>query len=191
MQALRLRKSDFSILEVNIRGLRSSIGELNNLCHELKPSSIVVVETFLDDSVKDGADCITIPGYSLCCRRDRLNTIGGGIAVYWLEGIAIYHNPDQDPAEFELIWFTVALKTQKLLCAAVCRPPSANSDIINYLDTATLPKLTEFNAQSVILLGDFNVLHIDWLGSRNTDTAARRTLEMANSLGLIQIVNCK
>ena len=78
MQALRLQKSDFSILEFNIRGLRSNIGELNNLCHELKPSIIVVVETFLHDSVKDRADCITIPGYSLCCRRDRLNAIGGG-----------------------------------------------------------------------------------------------------------------
>ena len=177
-----------SILEVNIRGLRSNIGELSNLCHKLKPAVVVVIETFLDDSVKDGADCITIPGYSLCCRRDRLNTTGGGIAVYCLEGIAIYHNSDQDPAEFELMWFTIALKTQKLLCAAVYRPPCANSDVINYLDSATLPKLAEYSAQSVILLGDFNVHHEDWLGSHNTDTAGRRALEMANSLGLAQIV---
>ena len=40
----------------------------------------------------------------------------------------------------------------------------------------------------MILLGDFNVHHTEWLGSRTTDTAGRRTLEMANSLGLHQFV---
>ena len=76
--AQRLRKTDLSILEVNIRGLRSNIGELSNLCHELKTSIIVVVETFLDASVEGGADSINIPGYSLSCRWDRPSKKPGG-----------------------------------------------------------------------------------------------------------------
>ena len=39
-----------------------------------------------------------------------------------------------------------------------------------------------------MLVGDFNVHHIDWLGSRTTDAAGRRTLQLANTLGLLQIV---
>ena len=74
MPAQRLRERDLSI-QVNIRGLRSNIGELSNLCHELQPSIIVIVETFLDASVEDGADCIDIPGYTLSCGRDRPSKI--------------------------------------------------------------------------------------------------------------------
>ena len=148
------------------------------------------METFLDATVTDGADSISIPGYSLCCRRDRprINS-KGGIAIYCLEGVAIFHDQALDPPEFELMWFSVSLKTQKVLVAAVYRPPSANSDIISYLNSTTLSKLSEFGAQSVILLGDFNVHHKEWLGSRTTDAAGRRTLEMCNALGLTQFVH--
>jgi len=186
--AQRLREKDMTILEVNIRGLRSNIGELSNLCHVLKPSIIVIVETFLDATVNDGADCINIPGYSLSCRRDRPTSNKGGIAIYCLEGIAIFHDSALDPEDLELMWFSVTLKSQKILFAAVYRPPSANSDIISYLNSTTLSKLSEFNAQSVVLLGDFNVHHEEWLGSRTTDAAGRRTLEMCNALGLTQFV---
>ncbi|XP_019618294.1 PREDICTED: ATP-binding cassette sub-family A member 1-like [Branchiostoma belcheri] len=158
------------------------------MCHELKPTIVVVIETFLDSTVKDGDDCITIPGYSLCCRRDRSTSSGGGIVVYCLEGIAIFHDKDQDPLDLELMWFTVALKSYKLLVAAVYRPPSSNSDIIDYLDNSILSKLTAFSAQSVVLLGDFNVHHQNWLGSRTTDAAGRLLLELSNSFGLKQIV---
>ena len=176
-------------MEVNIRGLRTNIGELSNLCHELKPSIVVVMETFLDATVKDGADSITIPGYSLSCRRDRpKENSKGGIAIYCLEGVAIFHDSALDPLDLEMMWFSVTLKSQKVLVAAVYRPPSANSDIINYLNSTTLSKLSEFSAQSVVLLGDFNVHHEEWLNSRTTDAAGRRTLEMCNALGLTQLV---
>ena len=141
--AQRLRDLDMSILEVNIRGLRSNTGELSNLCHQLRASVVVVVETFLDATVKDGADSIDIPGHSLCCRRDRPSkrTGGqsrGGIAVYCLEGVAIFHDCTTDPEDSELSWFSVPLRSQNVLIAVVYRLPSTNCDIISYLDTTTL-----------------------------------------------------
>ena len=89
--------------------------------------------------------------------------------------------------DLELMWLSVTLRTQKVLIAAVYRPPSANCDIISYLDTTTLSKLSIFSAQSVVLLGDFNVHHMEWLGSHTTDAAGCRT-EMCNTLGLTQVV---
>ena len=96
--AHRLRDKDLRILEVNIRGLRSNIGELANLCKEKKPTIVIVVETFLDDTIPDGADCVAILGYTMGCHRDRTVMTCGGIAVYCLEGIAIHPDPNQDPA---------------------------------------------------------------------------------------------
>ena len=94
-------------------------------CHELRPSIVVVVDTFLDATVQDGADCIDIPGYSLCCRKDRPSKkpgqSRGGIAVYCLEGVAIFHDCTIDPEKLELIWFSVTLHSQKVLVAAVNR----------------------------------------------------------------------
>ena len=147
-----------------------------------------MVETFLDSTVADGADCIIIPGYSMCCRRDREGTSGCGLAVYCLDGIAIYHNPRRDPKDLELMWLTISLQSQKLLICAIYRPPSGNNDILEYLDTSALPKMIEFGAQSLMLVGDFNVHHQDWLGSRTTDSAGRLTLRLADCLGLHQIV---
>ena len=55
--------------------------------------------------------------------------------------------------------------------------------MISYLDSTTLSKLSEFSSQSVVFLDDFNVHHEEWLGSRTTDAAGRRTLAMCNALG--------
>ena len=96
----------------------SNVGELTNLCKEKEPSIVILVETFLDSSVEDGADCIAIPGYFMCCRKDRTLTSGGGIAMYCLEGIAIHHNPLRDPDDLELMWLSVTLQSQKLRIGA-------------------------------------------------------------------------
>ena len=185
---LRLSENKLEILEVNIRGLRTNIGELSNLCSVKKPSIVILVETFLDSTIPDGADEIQIPGYSLSCRRDRTGATCGGIAVYCLEGVSIYHNPSKDPDDFELMWFTVALKTRTLLIGAVYRPPSASNEVLDYLDRNTFSVMDEFGAQSVMLIGDFNVHHKEWLGSNVTDAAGRRALQLSNCLGLDQIV---
>lgn len=80
-------------------------------------------------------------------------------------------------------------KTRTLLIGAAYRPPGASSDVLDYLDTNTFSVMDEFGAQSVMLIGDFNVDHQEWLGSNVTDAAGRRALQLANCLGLDQIVS--
>ena len=48
--------------------------------------------------------------------------------------------------------------------------------------------MTECGAKSILLIGDFNVHHKDWLSSRTTDNAGRRTQQLSDNLGLQQIV---
>lgn len=60
--------------------------------------------------------------------------------------LAMSHNKGLDcPEDFELMWFSVSLKSQRLLVAVVYRPPNDNSAIIEYLNTYTLRKLDELN----------------------------------------------
>ena len=105
-----------------------------------------------------------------------------------MEGIAVHHDPRGDPQHLELIWFTVALQSQKLLIGAVYRPPRANNDILEYLDVNSFPKMTECGAKSILLIGAFNVHHQDWLNSQTTESAGRRTQQLSDNLGLQQIV---
>ena len=74
---------------------------------------------FLDSSIQDGADCIAIPGYGICCRKDIMST-GGGIIIYCLDGIAVHHDATRDPTDLELMWFTITLQSRKLLIAGGC-----------------------------------------------------------------------
>lgn len=76
-----------------------------------------------------------------------------------LEGIAVHHDPRGNPQHLELIWFTIALQSQKLLIGAVYRPLSANNDILEYLDVNSFAKMTERGAKSIFLIGEFNVHH--------------------------------
>ena len=87
-----------------------------------------------------------------------------------------------------MVWFTIALQTLKQLVGAVYRQPDANNDILEYLDTESYPKMSEFGAQSLMLICDFKVHHQEWLGNRVTDSAGRRALQLANCLDLQQIV---
>ena len=183
----RLRETDLKTLTLNIRGLRTNIGALANICCQQKPHVVVVVETFLDATVSDGEDCISIPGYNISCRKDR-NANGGGIIVYCMEGIAIYHDASHDPTHLELMWFSIALKEQSILVAAVYRPPSSGDEIIHYLDSSAMQKLDDFKAKSLCFVGDFNVHHQDWLGSHFTDRPGKLLLEVCNSLNLRQAV---
>ena len=64
------------------------------------------------------------------------------------------------------MWFTVALQSHTLLIGDVYKPLSGNSDILEYFNT--LPKITEFGAQSILLARYINVHHQDWLSSRTT-----------------------
>ena len=71
---------------MNIRGLRSNIGELSNLCHRIRTSIVVVVETFLDNSEQTALPSLAT--HSAAAENEPTHLVGE-IAVYCLEGLAI------------------------------------------------------------------------------------------------------
>ena len=113
---------------------------------------------------------------------------GGGIIVYCMEGIAIYHDTSHDPSHLELMWFSSTLREQRILIAAVYRPPNSGDDVIHHKESLAIQRLDDFNAKSLSFLGDFNVHHQDWLGGHNTDRPGKLLLEVCNSLNLKRAV---
>ena len=184
----KMHECGLKIISLNIRGLRSNIGELTQLCCSKKPDIVVVVETFLDSSVSERDECIWIPGYNIACRKDR-NANGGGILIYSLEGLVIHHIGSNVPSHLEVIWFTTTFNHENILFAAIYRPPNSGDEIIYYLYSTATKIIDELGAKSLCLLGDFNAHHTNWLGSHNTDVTGELLLELCNFLKLSQIVH--
>ena len=75
------------ILYTNAQSLISKIDELNALASEMKPDFIMLTETWCNSTIDNAL--LTMPGYGLEIRKDRMDTaqgIGGGLIVYAKEG---------------------------------------------------------------------------------------------------------
>ena len=82
---------------------------------------------------------------------------------------------DLEPPNLEIIWCTVQTKTGSPLVGAAYRPgslPGSDCQLISYLSNNLDRVVQATNAQHIILLGDFNVHHKEWLRSKSpTDQA--------------------
>ena len=122
------------------------------------------------------------PGYAVVARKDRTRH-GGGVLLlckdYWLvDSIDCKDFYVAGSCEF----IAVRFKSVVILC--VYRQPG-DSDI------TVIDSLTRFRTayqHPMIVMGDFNVHHQDWLCSNHTSTAGRSLLEFCEYHGLSQLV---
>jgi hypothetical protein len=78
--------NEFSVLTINVRGLRGRFPELLSYLSELKKefTFIILTEVWLDENLNIG---FQIPNYnSVCCLR---NNRGGGIVAYYKDSLHI------------------------------------------------------------------------------------------------------
>jgi hypothetical protein len=96
-------------------------------------------------------------------RDDRVARIGGGVALWIRDTIALTLLPCNHPEFFECL--VIRLTTMRVILFAAYLPPDAisrhslqiNEFIISYLDTA----LTNFPDDNILLAGDFNRLDVN------------------------------
>ena len=100
---------------------------------------------------------IGVENYS-CVRKDR-NRNGGGVACFIHKSIAFEVRSDFSD-DFENIFIDILLpKTKPILFGVVYRPPSDMQFVENLANS--ISNSNSFDAQEVILLGDFNVNFVD------------------------------
>ena len=110
-----------------------------------------VCESWLNDTKMDSE--IAIEGYRVY-RKDRANSIGGGVCLY----VKNEHNftvcYDLVFDDVEALWGELNVDSQKLLISVIYRPPSMGSsyfnDILDVIEKASNKEL------DMILLGDLN-----------------------------------
>ena len=148
------------------------------LASEEKPDLILLTETWCSDHITDAF--LTIPGYEIQVRVDRINTDkgrGGGLLVYSRTGIPILvldtTSTFNQYCSFKVYDLTVFL---------IYRSPSSGAENLRALE-----EMIGKVEKNTILIGDFNLPDLDW----EKGTASGRTrnlLEVANDKMLEQLV---
>ena len=159
----------------NCRSLLPKIDELRVLAVDSRPDVIALVETWLDQDIRESE--VAIPGYGLY-RRDRSRR-GGGLALYVSECLCVKNL--FSCADLELLSVVLSLESGSVLIALHYRPPSSPRDLEEL--ELVLHQLSLHTYQSSLLVGDFN---IDLL--RASDPLAVDLAGRASALGLQQVV---
>lgn len=166
----------------NAQSLFSHISYFTGIFNPLKLHVIAVTESWLKPSLH--SNLVNLPGYNII-RHDRHNNKGGGIAIYVRDDITYKilsmseqnkEKKSQNKAtklnpEYLIIELTIC--KQKLLFAAVYRPPDADK-IDNFCNVISdfIPKY-----KHVIITGDFNT---DLLKENAYKRKFKNTIESLN-----------
>ena len=176
-----------TICHVNARSLLADARmlDLELLCANQNLDILCVTETWLSPSHPS----VSLPGFQPMFRWDRsTGRRGGGVAIFVRTGIpvaSLVFSP-----ELEAVCVQLHLPRHgKLFVVAVYRPPDANA--INFVTAleAALDGLPCANKATVCLVGDFNAKNALWWDGQTSNSAGERLADMANSLGLVQLVS--
>ena len=177
--------SDLTILQHNIRGLSSKIGELNYmLSHSLSqghPDIVLLCETWLTPN----SPRPYVPGYEVE-RTDRRNKKGGGVGILLSSRCKYTRRKDlelSNSACLESCFVELKNWNSNLIIGSLYRPP--NTDVTNFMDKVRDIIITAQTEKKQIILGlDHN---LDLLKeARHSPT--HKFLEMIYDNGLIPTI---
>ena len=122
---------DFIILNINIRGLYSKLGDLNRLVELINgsgstPTVITISKTWLNQH----SPLFEVPGYKIF-RTDRLHKKGGGVAVLVSTQLLSRKITDikTDPAIVESCSVEIKENRHPKIITSLYRPPNMNSKL--------------------------------------------------------------
>ena len=144
------------MLYLNAQSIVGKIDELASTASDEKPDLILITETWCNSDITDAF--LSLPGYSIGVRQDRMDTAagrGGGILVYVKAGIDFYENNNQVDLHQHSVF-----KVHDLTIYLVYRSPNAAQDSYDKLSD-----LIRRAGRNSIIIGDLNLPEVDWIGS--------------------------
>lgn len=181
-----VRASGF--LLANVRGLvgPSQLSHLETLLSS-QLDFLALTETHLDSSISDSFLCSSTDWSTF--RRDR-SRHGGGVALLARSSLHCKHRPDLQSSQGEDLWIETSFVAKKVLIGVFYRPPCQNAIELQRFLVDLESSLSAVSSSSLlILLGDFNAKHSDWLPGSITDFAGSSLLNLLESFGLEQLVS--
>ena len=187
--APRPRALPVNKLVVQLTNARSVLPKLPEILHDVStgrsPDVIAVTESWLKDSVPDGA--LSLPGYDIH-RRDRRSRRGGGVLLWTSSALKFVHRLDLQEWQEDL-WVELSCKScRPLIIACVYRSPHSQiHDFCDALETSL--SRVDLRSCDVLVLGDFNATLPRWLSSDPLSDAGTVLEPTALQLGLQQLVS--
>ena len=163
--------------------MRNKIDELRCLIKTEPVNVIAVTETFIDSTNIDLLSEYDIEGFKLF-NKDRVNRRGGGVALYvstWLHPVDI--TPRDNDVEHVCVKLT--LDKIKVNTSVTYRPPGQNLEKDNEMYNVLSQNLRSGES---IILGDFNLPHINWETQAGIEAESHRMLEFLEDNFLSQLV---
>ena len=150
-----------SVCFLNARSIKNKLVYLNNFVQNSTYDIIFIVETWLNDNVKDSLICPT--GYDII-RRDRKSKRGGGLLVLFKSQYTIIEIRETENTPIEYMCVDVihanTNQTLRFFCSYVPPDISRDRDNIKILCSSVLKH--KLNSQLFYLIGDFNMPFISW-----------------------------
>ena len=176
------KKTNLSVLSVNIRSIRANFNQLLAFTSYIKHEFdfIIVTETWLESSLNVGLD---IPGY--VSEHIFRNKHGGGISIFYLPIYSVSKISELSTINdcFESLFLNIKCNNHETIClGGVYRPPSCSLTQFNHSFRDTI--LSKLSFKNLLLAGDFNVN----LLKENPSLAERDFNNLLSEFNLYQLI---
>ncbi|XP_022838082.1 uncharacterized protein LOC111365117 [Spodoptera litura] len=182
----RLHSLSFIVHLSNIRGLHSNVNAVHHHLETENPTLLFLSETQI--RCPSDVSYLDYPGFSL----EHNFVPHAGVCVYVRDGICYRRLRNLEDPSFSALWILVDIGMEKILYACVYRSHSGDLEatrLAQYLGEAADAARQAYPSAQLVLLGDFNAHHQEWLFPYQcTDHAGREMRKLALSLGLTQLV---
>jgi hypothetical protein len=169
----------------NAQSLQGKVSELELILKDLRPDIVLLSETWCNTGTAE--TLLNIDGYTFQTdlrmdRSDTTNGIGGGLAVYTVNGLNIVAC-DRAVDFNQYCKFKLQCDNDSVYFYLMYRPPAGG--ISSKEQICEILRRLEKNS---ICIGDFNLPDIDWFSGTADSRGSNEVLEAAVTAGLTQMV---
>ncbi|KAJ0177088.1 hypothetical protein K1T71_007097 [Dendrolimus kikuchii] len=182
----RLHSLSLKVHLTNIRGLHSNLVAVHHHLETEKPALLFLSET----QIRPPSDVsyLSYPGFTL----EHNFKSRAGVCLYTRDDVCYRRLRNLEDHRFSVLWTLVDTGMEKILYACVYRSHSGDQEmtrLTEYLCEAADAGQQKYPTAQLVILGDFNAHHHEWLFPyQSTDHAGRETRKLALALNLTQLV---
>ena len=179
------RSACFTLDFCNIRGLRSNFSSVELYLHSSSPHLLFLTETQV--SLESDPKEYSVSSYSLYSNF----SFKTGCCAYVRKDVSCSRVSNLESSIFSTLWLRLSCQsTTKFICCVYLSPTTTDyPKFFQYLNSKLEHIISISPFSEVIILGDFNVHHREWLSSPVTDIPGILTREFAILNDLEQLVH--
>ncbi|KAJ8730179.1 hypothetical protein PYW07_017217 [Mythimna separata] len=182
----RLHSLSHKVHLTNIRGLHSNIVAVHHHLETEKPALLFLSETQI--RCPSDVSYLLYPGFTL----EHNFKPRAGVCMYARDDICYRRLRNLEDSRFSTLWALVDTGLDKIIYACVYRSHSGDQEttgLTQHLSEAAEAAQQRYPSAQLVLLGDFNAHHQEWLFPfQCTDHAGREMRKLALTLNLTQLV---